>query len=161
MTLSPLASPSIFAATGYAPASLPMRVRPSSVETRIGVKLTSSPLSERCSISSTSPALTRYCFPPVRITAYIALAFQTDPDATGPSKKPGHGMIPAAGGQASRSRRMMPRPSQRSHTSEKASSSPSDTFVRVKKVSEGLLEAFSEVCDRCEGRGIILLDLDA
>ncbi len=30
-----------------------------------------------------------------------------------------------------------------------------------KKVSEGLLEAFSEVCDRCEGRGIILLDLDA
>src|SRR6266852_2571026 len=46
-------------------------------------------------------------------------------------EKPGHGMIPAAGGQASRSRRMMPRPSQRSHTSEKASSSPSDTFLRV------------------------------
>ena len=30
-----------------------------------------------------------------------------------------------------------------------------------KKVSEGLLEAFSEVCERCNGRGIILMDLDA
>ena len=29
-----------------------------------------------------------------------------------------------------------------------------------KKVSEGLLEAFSEVCERCNGRGIILVDLD-
>ena len=29
-----------------------------------------------------------------------------------------------------------------------------------KKVSEGLLEAFSEVCDKCNGRGIILVDLD-
>ena len=30
-----------------------------------------------------------------------------------------------------------------------------------KRISEGLLEAFSEVCDHCEGRGIVLLDVDA
>ncbi len=30
-----------------------------------------------------------------------------------------------------------------------------------KRVSEGLLEAFSEVCPTCEGRGIILLDVEA
>ena len=30
-----------------------------------------------------------------------------------------------------------------------------------KRVSEGLLEAFSEMCPNCEGRGIILADLDA
>jgi ribonuclease E len=29
-----------------------------------------------------------------------------------------------------------------------------------KNVSEGLLEAFSEPCDKCEGRGIVLQDLD-
>jgi ribonuclease E len=29
-----------------------------------------------------------------------------------------------------------------------------------KKVSEGLLEAFSEECDRCHGRGILLVDLE-
>ncbi|MGH2810479.1 MAG: ribonuclease E/G, partial [Actinomycetota bacterium] len=29
-----------------------------------------------------------------------------------------------------------------------------------KRVSEGLLEAFSEICPNCEGRGIILQDLD-
>ena len=29
-----------------------------------------------------------------------------------------------------------------------------------KKVSEGLLEAFSEPCDKCQGRGIILTDMD-
>jgi ribonuclease E len=28
-----------------------------------------------------------------------------------------------------------------------------------KNVSEGLLEAFSQTCDKCEGRGIILTDL--
>jgi ribonuclease E len=30
-----------------------------------------------------------------------------------------------------------------------------------KRVSEGLLEAFSEVCPQCEGRGIILMDVEA
>ena len=30
-----------------------------------------------------------------------------------------------------------------------------------KRVSEGLLEAFSEVCPTCEGRGIILMDVEA
>jgi ribonuclease E len=30
-----------------------------------------------------------------------------------------------------------------------------------KRVSEGLLEAFSEVCPTCEGRGILLLDVEA